>query len=80
MYIVFYIVGAGKRFHFFERLEKYEILKGNRKNVGTLINPFQLNVAFHVDDTTKSKLETHSRKHIHGNTFGNTFAETHSNF
>ena len=29
---------------------------------------------------TKSKLETRSRKHVHGNTFGNTFTETHSNF
>ena len=29
---------------------------------------------------TKSKLETHSRKHIHGNAFGNTFVETHSSF
>ena len=30
--------------------------------------------------STKSKLETHSQKHIHGNTFGNTFVEIHSNF
>ena len=28
---------------------------------------------------TKSKLETHSPKHIHEKTFGNTFVETHSN-
>ena len=41
-----------------------------------------------IELKTKSKLETHSRKHIHahsrkhihGNTFGNTFVETHSNF
>ena len=31
-------------------------------------------------EVTKSKLETHLQKQIHRNTFGNTFAETHSNF
>ena len=43
----------------------------SRKSVGPRKEPW---------GTTKSKLETHSQKHIHGNTFGNKFGETHSNF
>ena len=43
----------------------------------SLFNKFgRLSPAFLLKRYTKSKLEIHSRKHIHGN----TFVETHSNF